>query len=109
MGVVYSASFILNEPLLEDLGMAGRPLTPLTLSAADRSTLERWNRRPTTAQALALRARIVLRAADGASNVAIADELGVSKQTVCKWRGRFDRSKLSSRVMSTRSGMLTST
>jgi transposase len=38
---------------------------------------------------LALRARIVLRAADGLSNTAIADELGVAKHTVGKWRERF--------------------
>jgi len=69
--------------------MAGRPLMRLTLSASDRASLERWIRRPKTAQALALRARIVLRAADGEASTAIAHDLGVSHQTVCKWRGRF--------------------
>ena len=39
-------------------------------------------RRRRTAQALALRARIVLRAAAGLSNTAIADELGITKHTV---------------------------
>ena len=43
----------------------GRPLTPLTLTPDERTTLEQWTRRRTTAQALALRARIVLRAATG--------------------------------------------
>src|SRR5918998_1636410 len=48
-------------------------------------------RRPT---ALALRARIVLRAAEGLSNTAIAAELGVAKHTVGKWRERFARDRL---------------
>ena len=67
----------------------GRPMAPLTLSDADRETLERWVRRPTTAQALAQRARIILRAANGRSNIAIAQELSITKQTVGKWRKRF--------------------
>ena len=69
--------------------MRGRPLTPLTLEDPDRTTLERWVKRPKTAQALAMRARIVLRAAEGAANIGIAGDLGVTKQTVGKWRKRF--------------------
>lgn len=69
--------------------MAGRPLRPLAISAADRAVLEQWVRRPKTPQALSLRARIVLRAGEGASNRLVAREFGVSNQTVCKWRGRF--------------------
>jgi hypothetical protein len=38
----------------------GPKLAPVVLSADERDTLERWVRRPTTAQALAMRARIVL-------------------------------------------------
>jgi hypothetical protein len=38
----------------------GRPIPPLTLTDAERETLERWARRPTTAQALAQRARVIL-------------------------------------------------
>ena len=68
---------------------AGRPKQPLVLKDEDRETLERWVRRRTTAQALALRARIVLAAADGATNVAVAEQVGVTKQTVGKWRARF--------------------
>ena len=45
----------------------GRPLTPIVLTTDERSALESWARRRTTAQAVALRARIVLRAAAGDS------------------------------------------
>jgi transposase len=51
--------------------------------------LERWVRAHGTPQSVALRARIVLRAADGQSNSAIARELGVSRPTVIMWRERF--------------------
>jgi transposase len=67
----------------------GRPKAPLVLGEGDREVLERWVRRRTTAQALALRARILLACAEGAANTAVADELGVTPQTVGKWRARF--------------------
>lgn len=69
--------------------MSYRKPTMLVLSEAERAELEGWARRRKTAQALALRARIVLAAAGGASNTAIADEFGVTKHTVGKWRERF--------------------
>src|ERR671916_311444 len=71
--------------------MPYRMPTALDLSEAERAELEGWSRRRRTAQGLALRARIVLRAAAGLSNTAIADELGVAKHTVGKWRERFAR------------------
>jgi transposase len=71
--------------------MPYRKPTVLELSEAERAELEGWTRRRKTAQALALRARIVLRAAAGLSNTAIADELGLAKHTVGKWRERFAR------------------
>jgi transposase len=67
----------------------GRPLEDLTLASEDRATLLDWTKRPKTAQALALRARIVLAAADGRSNEAIAADVGVNNHTVGKWRRRF--------------------
>ena len=67
----------------------GRPLTELTLGGEDRDTLTRWVRRPKTAQALAQRARIVLGAAEGRSDSAVAAELGLTARTVGKWRRRF--------------------
>ena len=69
--------------------MPYRKPTTLLLSEAERAELEGWARRRKTAQALALRARIVLAAAGGASNTAIAGEFGVTKHTVGKWRERF--------------------
>ena len=71
--------------------MPYRVPTVLELSEAEQAELEAWSRRRKTAQALALRARIVLHAAAGLSNTAIAAELGVAKRTVGKWRERFAR------------------
>src|SRR3712207_2680397 len=71
--------------------MPYRKPTVLELSEAERSELEGWARRRKTAQALALRARIALRAAEGLSNTAIAAQLGVTNHTVGKWRERFAR------------------
>jgi transposase len=63
---------------------------PLALTSADREALERWTRRRTTAQALALRARIVLACAEpGATNSGVARALQVSRPTVMTWRRRF--------------------
>jgi transposase len=64
-------------------------LEPLKLSDDERATLERWARRPKSAQALALRCRIVLLAAKGKNNTEIARALGINRQTVGKWRSRF--------------------
>ena len=67
----------------------GRPLRELTLTTEDQATLVRWTRRPKTAQALAMRARIVLAAAEGRGNEAIAADLAITAHTVGKWRRRF--------------------
>ena len=67
----------------------GRPIPPLTLSPEERETLERWARRPTSAQALAQRARIVLACAAGKPNTVVASTYRVSQPTVGKWRARF--------------------
>ena len=67
----------------------GRPTTRVLLTAEERETLERWARRPKSAQALALRCRIVLAAAAGETNTAIAARLGCNPSTVGKWRSRF--------------------
>src|SRR5712692_9489398 len=67
----------------------GRPKAELVMTRAERDTLERWARRPKTAQALAQRARLVLGCATGATNTAVAARVGVTQQTVGKWRARF--------------------
>jgi transposase len=64
-------------------------LQPVTLADDERDKLEAWVRRPKTAQRLALRSRIVLAAAAGESNSAIARRLRVTLPTVGKWRSRF--------------------
>ena len=67
----------------------GRPIPPLTLTDEERETLRNWVRRPKSAQALALRARMVLQCAEGSTNTQVAGKLQVRIQTVCKWRQRF--------------------
>jgi len=67
----------------------GRPKAPLILTDEERQTLQRWARRAKTAPALALRAKIVLACADGATNKDVGEQLGIWPQTVGKWRGRF--------------------
>src|SRR5438309_7535235 len=67
------------------------PRADLVLGNEEREVLERWARRPKSAQALAFRCRIVLAAAEGESSTEIAARLGCNKSTVGKWRGRFAR------------------
>ena len=66
----------------------------LELSDVERSDLQALARRRKTAQAAALRARIVLACAEGIENNTVAERLQVTKQTVSKWRGRFVRDRL---------------
>jgi transposase len=67
----------------------GRKPLDVQIAENDRVRLEEWSRRPKTAQALALRARIVLRASAGGNSTQVARELGVHLDTVLKWRRRF--------------------
>src|SRR5215204_5133203 len=66
----------------------------IELSDAERAQLEAWERRRTSAQALALRSRIVLAAADGPNNTEIARDLGIAVSSVRKWRNRFAEHRL---------------
>lgn len=72
----------------------GRPTAELILTEEEREQLERWSRRPKTAQALAQRARIILACAEGISNNQIADRMRLNPHTVGKWRRRFAASRL---------------
>jgi transposase len=66
-----------------------RQLAPLILSDEERAELKALAGRRKTAQALALRARIVLACAEGSQNKEVAAKLGVVEMTVGKWRRRF--------------------
>ncbi len=67
----------------------GRSKAELVLTDEERETLQRWARRPKSAQALALRCRIVLACAEGKTNQQVAAAEGVHQATVGKWRARF--------------------
>lgn len=72
----------------------GRPITPLMLTQEEQATLERWARRPKSAQALAQRARVILACAEGSSNTVVAAQLKLTMQTIGKWRSRFVNKRL---------------
>jgi transposase len=74
---------------LADGARSGRPKAGLDLTAAEHDQLTRWARRATTAQALALRAKIVLACASGMDSNDVAAQLRVTEHTVARWRGRF--------------------
>jgi transposase len=82
----------------------GRPKAALEVSEAEREQLLRWSRRAKSAQALALRAKIVLACADGADNKAVAARLGCAAATVGKWRARFVEHRLDGLTDEARAG-----
>lgn len=69
--------------------MADRPAPALLLCEGEREDLERLTRASSVRAGLAQRARIMLLAADGLSNTAIAQRVGVFRPTVIGWRDRY--------------------
>ena len=67
---------------------------PIVLSAAERATLERWARGRRIPRRVVRRARIVLQAAAGLSNAAIARALRTDRECVGRWRARFAAERL---------------
>ena len=84
--------------------MAHHPLPAVELDATERSELTSLASRRSTAQALALRARIVLACAEGGQNKVIAARLEVDPETVGKWRRRFIERRLEGLYDEPRSG-----
>lgn len=72
----------------------GRPKAELVLTAEEREQLTRWVRRSSSSQALAMRSRIVLAAAEGLTNNTVAEQVGCEPHTVSKWRRRFVENRL---------------
>ena len=66
------------------------PAESLHVTRAQRRQLQAWVLAPTAQQRLVRRSQIVLRAAEGVANNAIANDLGLTRTTVLLWRGRFE-------------------
>lgn len=77
-----SNSFLIFEETSCTVGAVARTAPVIELSGEEAAELRRLVRLPSTPNQQALRARIVLRASEGASNTTIAKELGLSLPTV---------------------------
>lgn len=84
--------------------MANRAAPALALREGDREELVRLTRSTAGRAGLALRARIVLLAADGVSNTAIAERVGVSRPTVLGWRARYQSRGIAGLAVEDRAG-----
>lgn len=82
----------------------GRPTTRISLSEDERGTRERWARRHSSSQALALPSRILLASAEGRTDREVEEELREHPVTVSKWRHRFGRDRLEGVVDAPRPG-----
>ena len=66
----------------------------IQLTDEETKTLKKWSRGRSTPARLVLRARIVLLAAEGMMNAAIAEELDTDRECVGRWRKRFAEERL---------------
>lgn len=82
----------------------GRPTVQIVLNESEREQLETWTRRRKTAQALALRSRIILECASGVDSKVVAQRVSVSQQTVLKWRNRIAADRLDGLLDAPRTG-----
>ncbi len=82
----------------------GPAAVSIELTDEERETLQRWAKRRRSGAGLAQRSRIVLACAQGPSNVAVAQQVGVSVPTVRRWRGRFAERRLDGLVDEPRPG-----
>lgn len=71
-----------------------RVATKIDLTHDERKQLESWARGRSTPTRLVQRAKIVLKAAEGMQNKAIAEALGLLQKTVGLWRKRFLEKRL---------------
>ncbi len=82
----------------------GRPVVSIVLEDWEREKLSLVARRPKTSQRDSLRARIILAAEQGFSNLEIARKLDISNITVGKWRNRFAKNRMDGLFDAPRSG-----
>jgi transposase len=82
----------------------GRTASTIKLSEREREKLELMASRPKSSQREALRARVILTCAEGKMNKDVAVKLGITSQTVGKWRERFAADRLDGLVDAPRSG-----
>lgn len=71
----------------------GTPSVTVTVTASERRLLEPLSRAKTAPQRLVERCRIVLLSAEGWANETQADELGIDRQCVRRWRHRWARAR----------------
>ena len=72
------------------------PVSALPLNEGDKGQLQQWADAFGTPQQVVLRCRILLAAASGKSDNAIAQELGTNRKTAILWRARFAQQGLNS-------------
>lgn len=82
----------------------GRPAARIELTESEEDRLQALTRRRKASQALALRARIILGLARGATGTSVAEDLGVTNATVSKWRVRFAEHRMEGLVDAPRCG-----